>query len=64
MSYLFKKYKGIIKDVSYSLIAYALPTFALYFVVQPVIARYLSGEENGLFLTILSIIRYITTGKK
>jgi len=56
----FKRYQKIIKDVSYSLIAYALPTFALYFVVQPVIARYLSGEENGLFLTILSIIRYIT----
>ena len=56
----FKRYQKIIKDVSYSLVAYALPTFALYFVVQPVIARYLSGEENGLFLTILSIIRYIT----
>lgn len=56
----FKRYQKIIKDVSYSLIAYALPTFALYFVVQPVIARYLSGDENGLFLTILSIIRYIT----
>ena len=56
----FKRYQKIIKDVSYSLVAYALPTFALYFVVQPVIARYYSGEENGLFLTVLSIIRYLT----
>lgn len=60
MKFKLKRYNRIITDVSYSIIAYALPTFALYFIIQPIIARHLSSEENGLFLTILSIIRYST----
>lgn len=49
---------SLIRDVAYSTIAYALPTFALYFIIQPLIARHISGEENGLFLALLSLVRF------
>lgn len=49
---------NLFKDFAYSTIAYALPTFALLFVIQPLIARHISGSENGLFLALLSIVRF------
>lgn len=55
-----RRYNKAFSDVSYSIFAYALPSVALYFVVQPVIARNIPGEDNGTFLTLLSVIRYVT----
>lgn len=52
-----KKYKKSIFDIFYSAFAYALPTVVLILVIQPFIARTISPDENGLFLTELNIIR-------
>ncbi|NBJ00714.1 hypothetical protein D3Z62_11255 [Lachnospiraceae bacterium] len=55
-----KEYKRIIIDFLYSFVSYILPTFALQFVIQPLIARRMSAEENGLFITLFNVIKLVT----
>lgn len=49
--------KRPIIDLIYSFVAYSLPTCVLQFIVLPFIARQLSSEDNGLFLTLFNAIR-------
>lgn len=49
--------KRPIVDLIYSFVAYALPTFALQFVILPLIADRLSPDENGLFLALFNAVR-------
>lgn len=51
------KSRGVIIDIAYSGIAYALPTAVLQIIAMPMIARHLNANMNGLFLTILSGVR-------
>lgn len=57
MVYIIKKYKKILKDFFYSVVAYALPTFVLQFIVQPLIANGTSADENGLFVTLFNVVK-------
>ena len=41
----------------YSMIAYALSSVVLTFLIQPMMASYMDGDQYGLFLTLISIIR-------
>ncbi len=49
--------KRPIIDFAYSMVAYALPTFVLQFVILPFLADRLSSEDNGLFLALFNAIR-------
>lgn len=52
---------GMIKDFAFSFIAYALPTVALQFAVQPLIASRAGVETNGLFLSLFNAIKLCVT---
>ncbi len=56
-----RKHKKIIVDFFYSVVAYALPTIILQFLVQPMIASQTSADENGLFVTLFNAVK-LTTG--
>ena len=53
------KYIEFIKNLGYSFFSFALPTAVLQFVVQPIIANQLGAEENGQYLTLLSLNFFI-----
>lgn len=55
-----KEHKRIAIDFLYSFVAYVLPTVALQFVIQPLIARRMSAEENGLFITLFNVVKLVT----
>ncbi|MBE6564078.1 MAG: hypothetical protein E7655_02225 [Ruminococcaceae bacterium] len=51
------KIKRPVVDLLYSFTAYALPTFALQFLILPFIAGQLTAEKNGLFLALFNAVR-------
>ena len=53
------KYMKIVKNFVLNFMSYALPTFFLQFVVQPIIARRLGSEANGQYLALMSLNYYI-----
>lgn len=53
--------KGIIKNLLYSFMSYAMPTAILQFLIQPILAQDLGGEVNGQYLTIMAF-HYFMTG--
>lgn len=53
------KLLSVIKNIIYSFASFALPTAVLQFIVQPYIANYLGAEENGRYLTIMSLNYFI-----
>ena len=53
------KYKKIIIDFIYCLIAYALPVIVIQFIIQPVIAAKVDEDINGLFITLYSIVKLL-----
>ena len=61
MKFSLKRYMKTIKDFAYSFVAYALPTVALQFAIQPFIAAQLPAEENGLFLSLFNAIKLCVT---
>ncbi len=61
MAKLLKRYKNIICDFFYSFAAHALPTVMLQLAIYPIVARRLGPEENGLFLTLLNVVRMCVT---
>lgn len=50
-----KNYVDFIKNISFSFFAYALPTAILQFLVQPIIAKKIGADENGQYLTLMSL---------
>jgi len=58
---LLKRYKKFLVDFLYSSVAYALPVLVLQFAVQPMIAAGTTSEENGLFVTLYSVVKLIVT---
>lgn len=52
-----KSNKRLIVDFFYSFVAYALPTFALQFIIQPIIARMTDADTNGLFISLFSVVK-------
>lgn len=57
MGQFFKNHKKIMIDFCYSMIAYALPTVILQFVVQPLIAGRTTADENGLFVALFNVVK-------
>jgi len=57
LSGIFQKNQRALKDFLLSFIAYALPTAVLQFAVYPLVAAVAGTEENGLFLTMLNVVR-------
>ena len=51
--------KGIIKNFFENTVAYALPVLLQQFVVNPVIAKQLGAEKNGLFLALIALNYFI-----
>lgn len=49
----------IIKDLALSVLAYTLPAVGLSFFIQPAMARVVSDEVYGRFLTLLGLIRLL-----
>ena len=49
--------REIIKNIVLNFFSYALPTFVLQFVVQPIIARKLGADLNGQYLTLMSTLK-------
>ena len=47
--------KKPISDMIYSMIAYALSSVVLTFLIQPMMASYMDGDQYGLFLTLINI---------
>lgn len=60
-AFKFETVKKTLTDLVLSTIAYALPTVVLTFFVQPILAKFISGDANGLFLTKISVIRLCVT---
>lgn len=54
------KTKEILYNFIKNMMAYAIPVAILQFLVQPLIARQLGEEKNGLFLTIAALNYFIT----
>lgn len=50
-----KKIVDFIRNISFSFLAYALPTAVLQFLIQPYIANHLGAEVNGQYLTLMSL---------
>jgi len=60
-----KRFKDIIADFMKNIVAYAAPVALIQLLVQPVIAKKLGEEQNGLFLTIIALMYFsvnITAG--
>ena len=54
---IISRYQRAIKDFFYSFVAYMLPVAILQFAIQPILAGRLSDTENGLFLTLYSVVK-------
>ena len=54
-----KKYFEVLTNYFYNFFSSALPTVALQFIVQPMIAKTLGGEQNGQYLTLMSLNFFI-----
>lgn len=55
------KNKKALGDIIRNLISYGLPVFVMQFILQPLIAKDLGSELNGLFLTLISVNYFMST---
>ena len=50
---------AVVKDLVLSVLAYALPAVTLTFFIQPMMARVVTDDQYGRFLTLLGVIRLL-----
>lgn len=53
--------KAFVTNFIKNVFSYALPVAMLQFIVQPLIAAKLGSEANGLYLTIIAVIYFVTS---
>ncbi|VBB43281.1 conserved membrane hypothetical protein [uncultured Paludibacter sp.] len=52
------KIKNVSQDILLNVVANMIPVIILQFLIQPIVANKLGAERNGLFITIIALLRF------